>query len=232
MSSLLAASALGGLLALDNRGSLRFMISQPICGGLLTGLVLGAPYEGFMAGALFQMMFLGCVFVRGERIPDMPVGGVTAAALYVLVNRKLGGDPAVHGAILFWSLLLGIAVSWLGVFVYRLWRRWSVRFYDSAAGFAADGRPGRASAIHMSAVLFHFLYPFLVIAAVLALGRSLICFIVIKAGSASGGSISLLYVLVPFIGLGSLVRLHFIRTRVFWFGAGFLVSYVFLLARG
>lgn len=232
MSSVLAVSVLGGFLALDHRGSLRFMISQPICGGLLAGLILGAPAEGFMAGSLLQMMFLGYVFVRGERVPDIPVGGVTAAALYILVNRKLGGDPSLHGTILFWSLLLGITVSWLGSLVYRLWERWSVRLYDSAAGYVAEGRPGYASAIHLSALIFHFLYPFLVLTVMLMLGRAFIYFITVSAGDVLGGSISMLHVLVPFIGLGSLVRLHFIRTRVFWFGAGFLVSYLFLLAKG
>ncbi len=232
MNQIVVTSLLGGVLAIDNRSSLRLMISQPLCGGFLTGLILGAPAEGFFAGAIFQMIFLGYVSLRGEHTLDLPLGGVVCAALYILTNRELGGHTAVDGIIFFWSFLLAIVVSGLGNYMYRLWDNLSWNLYGLALRFAKEGRIGLASAIHLSTLIFHFVFGFVVLVVAILGGRAFIVFAATKAPNVSVGSLDMLYILLPFIGVGSLVRLHFISARAFWFGAGFLVSYVFILFRG
>lgn len=232
MNPVVMASLVGGLLAVDNRSSLRLMISQPICGGLITGLLLGAPAEGLLAGGLLQMMFLGHVPVRGERVADLPLGGVAAAALFILVNREVGGDPLYMGVVLFLSLLAALIVSALGDVLYRWWERRAGFLADAAVRCARKGNTAGISAIHLSVLLLHFAFAFSILFVVIAAGRPLLSLGAVTLVKASGESYQPLAVLVPFIGVGSLLRLHFIRTRVFWFGTGFLVSFVFLLARG
>ncbi len=78
--TVLSVSVVGGALALDHRAHVRLLVSQPICGGLLTGLVLGDWRAGFLAGSILQMMFLGTFPVRGAPLPDLPLGGVIASA--------------------------------------------------------------------------------------------------------------------------------------------------------
>lgn len=232
MNPVVMASLVGGVLAVDNRSSVRLMISQPICGGLITGLLLGAPAEGFLAGGLLQMMFLGHVPVRGERVPDLPLGGVTAAALFILVNRDLAGEPISKGVVLFLSLLAAIFVAALGDVLYRWWERRAGFLADAAVRCARAGNTAGISAIHLSVLLLHFACAFSILFVVIAAGRPLFSLGEAMLAEASGERFQPLAVLVPFIGVGSLLRLHFIRTRVFWFGAGFLASFVFLLARG
>jgi mannose/fructose/N-acetylgalactosamine-specific phosphotransferase system component IIC len=232
LNPILAASTLGGVLAVDNRSSLGLMISQPICGGLLTGLALGAPSEGMAAGALFQMLFLGFVPLRGERMADLPLGGVTAAALYIIAGRDTGGSPVDSGLVLFWSLFAAFMISALSRIGYELWERRSWSLSVAAMRFVDQGRLGSASAVHLSALLLHFIFGFLLLAVFLPVGRAFIAALLTRVGGESTGSLQLLYLMIPFIGLGHLVRMQLVKARAFWFGSGFLVFYVFFLVRG
>jgi len=231
VSAVLAVSLLGGLLSLEHRAELRFMISQPVCSGLLTGLILGSPAAGLFAGAMFQVMFLGFVPVRGEGAPDLPVGGVAASAYYILSVQRLGGAPASEGIILFCALLFGLAISLLGYTIYRIWERRTWAFFEVAMASAMAGRFRYAKSIHLMVLTFHFFYGFLVLLALIPAGIAVIALVTERLGVGQGGSMSALQYLIPFIGASSLARLYFARSRAFWFGAGFLVTYLFFIVR-
>ncbi|MBN1884036.1 MAG: PTS sugar transporter subunit IIC [Candidatus Krumholzibacteriota bacterium] len=225
MREAIIAAAIGGLLAVDSRSSLRFMISQPIVGGLLTGLALGAPGEGFLAGSLMQMMFLGYVTVRGHHVPDLPMAGAAAAAVFVLSPRGL--DPAAQGAVLFVALAVGLGAAWLGHVVYRGVGHLTAEIAPVALRLYLQGRRSTAMALHLSLLPLHFLYGFTIVLLAVPLGRALV--------SLAGGQIdswAQLGLLLPAIGVGALMRLHLVRTRVFWLGAGFLFSFLLLTMGG
>lgn len=231
MNPITAIAIVGGALSIEHRSSLRLMLSQPLCSGFITGLALGAPAEGLFAGVLVQMMFLGIVTVRGEREPDLPAAGVTGAALYILVSRELGGDPGLGGMILFMALLFSAGAAALGGLINRAWENRAWGIYQMALAGVREGRLGRASALHCATLLFHFLSGFLVPTVLVLLGRILIVILLPRIQAVAGGSLNSLYVLVPLLGAGALARFHFSAHRTFWFGAGFLVAYVFVLVR-
>ncbi len=231
MSEVLAVSILGGLLSLENRAELRFMVSQPVCSGLLTGLILGSPAAGLFIGAMFQVIFLGFVPIKGEGVPDLTVGGVAAAAYYILSVQRLGGGSVLVGIILFCALLFGLAISLLGCSLYRIWEKRTWTFFEVAMASAMAGRFRYARAIHLMALVFHFFYGFLVLLALVPAGTAIIAFVATQVGAEPGGSMNALQYLVPFIGAGSLARLYFVRSRAFWFGTGFLVTYLFFIVR-
>lgn len=232
MSALFAVSLLGGLLAVEQRAELRLMVSQPVCGGILTGIALGAVGEGFFAGAMLQILFLGFVPLRGEEKPDLPLAGVATAASYILSMRRLGGGAGMEGIILFGSLLLGLLIALLGSIVYRRWeRKISWALFESARDAALKGRTRIAKTIHLSTLLLHLLYGFFVLLALIPAGTALIALAARAVGTGWGGSVSALQYIVPFVGVGSLSRLYFSRSRAFWFGTGFLVTYLLFLVR-
>lgn len=232
MSPVLSVAILGGFLAVDFRSSLKLMISQPICGGLLTGMVLGSTMEGFVAGALFQMLFLGFVTVRGEKIPDLPVGGIAAAALYILSSRSLGNDIALKGIVMFWSFLVAIIVTGAGQYFYVLWEKSSTLLTGKAFDYVKEGKLRAASSIHLSILLLHFLYGFTALLILLPAGRLLIVFAAAKTGGFASGSFNAFSLLIPFIGTGSLIRLYRERSRAVWFAAGFLMTLLIVMVRG
>lgn len=230
MSAYLAVSIIGGALTLEHRSSLRFMLSQPICSGLILGLALGSPAEGLFAGLMFQVMFLGYVHIRGERIPDIPVGGLTSSALYILSMRRLGG--AYSGSALFLSLLLGLLTSLCGYVLYRIWERRAWDVSALAMRYIMEGRYRLATRLHMAGLLFHFIFGFIMLMVVVPAGVELITLVAGHWGMEWGEAIDAIRYIVPFIGAGLLARLYFVRDRAFWFGAGFLLTYVLFLFKG
>jgi PTS system mannose-specific IIC component len=232
MNPVIAVAIVGGALSVEYRSSLRLMLSQPLCGGLIIGLTLGVPSEGLFAGMLVQMMFLGIVTVRGERKPDLAAAGVTGAALYILSLRALGGYPGLGGIILFIALLFSAGAAALGGLINRAWEHRAWGIYKAALAGVREGRIGRASALHCATLLFHFCSGFLLPAVLVLLGRMLIVHLAPRIHAAAGGSLDFLHVLVPLLGAGTLARFHLGAHRTFWFGAGFLVAYVFVLVRG
>jgi len=230
MSAYLTVSLIGGVLALEHRSSLRLMLSQPICSGPIIGLALGSPGEGLLAGLMFQVMFLGYVHLRGERIPDIPLGGMTASALYILSMRRLGGG--YEGPVLLVSLLIGLMVSLGGYALYRAWQRKAWDVSALAMRYVMEGRERLAARLHVAVLAFHFALGFILLMIFVPAGVEVITRIAGRTGETWGESLEAVRYVVPFIGAGLLARLYFVRDRAFWFGAGFLVTYVFFLFKG
>ena len=232
MYSLIGLSLLGGALAVDNRASVRLMVSQPICGGLLAGLVLGNPGDGFVAGALLQMLFLGMVPVRGIAAPDLALGGVAAGALYARLPGAMNAEAGAKGLILFMSLACALVVGVVGRGLYRLWERRSYAFTEAALGLAERGRFGLASALHFSTVLVHFAVGFVVTAAAYVAGAFAISHLVPAVPGTWCEPLASLPVLAPFIGAGALLLLSLTRVRLFLFVAGFCAVLLIAFFRG
>ncbi len=232
MNSVIASSLLGGILAVDYRSSLRLMISQPICGGAIAGLVLGDPYNGLLAGTLLQVIFLGHIAIRGGKTPDLPLGGVVASSLYITVGRKLGGDQSLEGLVLFWSIFISVMKAVAGQIFYELWERRSAALTDKAFDYARRGSLRRASAIHLSMLFFHFLFGVIVLLIVLPAGGVFVKYAALGSESWAGHSPGAFRILLPFIGVGSLVRMHKTKPHLFWFGSGFFVTMIFLIFGG
>jgi mannose/fructose/N-acetylgalactosamine-specific phosphotransferase system component IIC len=230
--TILSVSLVGGALSLDHRAGVRLLVSQPICGGLLAGLVLGDWRGGFFAGAILQMMFLGAIPVRGAPLPDLPLGGVIASALYILAPRATDGAADAKGLVLACSLAAGIAAAVAGRSAVRFWERRADAFVEAARRHVEKGRWWAASAIHFSTLILHFAFGFVAAGAATA---SLVPLVAAAAGTAAGSwcePLRSLDVLLPFIGAGALLAANVARTRIFWFFAGFACVVLVLLFRG
>lgn len=231
MGPIVTAAIVGGALAFDNRSSLRLLVSQPICGGLLAGLALGDWRAGFTAGALLQALFLGAVPVRGLRLPDLPVGGAVAAVLAVLVPRSAGSDPGARGLSLACALGGGLLAAAAMQRLYGWWER-RAHVLDGAAGRAIDaGRFGAASAIHFSTFAIHFAGGFLAAGAAAAAAPAIGAGVEAAAGAWSE-PLGSLRTLLPFVGAGALLFLNRARVRLALFIAGFACVFIVLLFAG
>jgi len=223
---------LGGGVAVDNRSSVRLLISQPVCGGLLAGLVLGNPLEGFLAGALLQMIFLGMIPVRGIAAPDLPLGGVVAGALSILAQRSMNVDPTAKGLILFLSLAAAIIVASAGRAAHRLWESRSYFLTEGALRLAGAGRFRLASALHFSTVPVHFAIGFALTAGAVLGGVPAIVRIVEAISGKWCDPLRSLPVLLPFIGAGALLALNLTRVRIVLYLAGFCAVFLVMFFRG
>jgi mannose/fructose/N-acetylgalactosamine-specific phosphotransferase system component IIC len=177
------------------------------------------------------MMFLGVVTLRGEEAPDLTLGGVTAASLFILLSRDFGEDPVLGGFVRALSLLVALGVSFAGSRAYTLWEARAQIFSAYALSRIARGNRAAASAVHLVTVIMHFVFGFAVLFAVLTVVRFLLS-LFLAAVVREGSSLDMIYLVIPFIGVGSLVRSYFKRAHIFWFAAGFLVAYMLFLTRG
>lgn len=232
MNPLLAASLIGGALSFEYRTSIRLYLSAPLVSGLITGLVLGSPAHGLVAGLMMQLIFIGSVRLRGRPEADLPAAGVIAAAAFIIVSRESGSITPVSGLILFWSLLLGLMVAAAGSIFYTQWERFASRPAGRGLDLARRGRTRSASALHMALSLVHFAWGFLIILVVLPPGLAAVRYLSTRIDVMSAGSMGSLPYLIPLVAAGAILKLLSDRTRLFWFGAGFLIATVFFVFGG
>ncbi|MFO7915606.1 MAG: PTS sugar transporter subunit IIC [Candidatus Krumholzibacteriales bacterium] len=223
MQLLIFLSVLGGLLAIDFRGSLRIMLYQPVCSGLLAGLMLGEPSKGILAGTLLQIIFLGNIYLRGERDLDIPSAGVISAAVFILVDLRMAGDLSVSGMVMAASLLIGILGGLLGYYLYRFIRSRLSRAVEKALERSREGDYRRASFLHLSMLGFHFLAGF-VICLILIPAGYLLAAEAVSAHAGFIGPLEILYIFIPFIGIGSLLRIVLFKYQAFWFLSGLIIA--------
>jgi len=232
MHPLITASLIGGALSFEYRTSIRLYLSAPLVSGLVTGLLLGHPLHGLMAGVLMQLLFIGSVRLRGRPEADLPPAGVIAAAAFIIVSRDTGRITTMDGLILFWSLLLGLTVAALGSIFYTQWEKFAAGPAGRGLELARKGRTRSASVIHIGLSLVHFAWGFLVILAVLLPGLPAVRYLSTRIDVMSAGSMGSLPFLIPLIAAGAILKLLRDRTRLFWFGAGFLIAAVFFIFGG
>ena len=228
----LSIPLLSGALAVDNRSSVRLLVSQPVCGGLLAGLVLGSARDGFMAGALLQMLFLGTVPVRGIAPPDLPLAGVGGSALYILAQRSMSVDSSARGLVLVLALAAAVGIAAVGRIVHRFWESRSYFLTALALRLAERGHFRLAAALHFSSVPVHFGIGFALTAGVLLGGVPAMVMIVEGISGRWGDPLGAFPALLPFIGAGSLLALNLTRVRIVLYLAGFCSVFIFMLFRG
>jgi len=207
------------------------MVSQPICGGLLTGLALGNLPDGFLAGSLLQMLFLGMIPVRGAPLPDLVLAGVAAPTLFILSLREGSVDPSARGLVLLLSLVAALLVAAGGTVAHRIGERRSPFLSNTARRAAEKGRFGLASAIHFSSLAFHFAFGFAAIAVVTAAGVPAVSGLAGMLAGKWSDPLGHLPALLPFIGAGSLLMLNLARVRILMFLAGFGIVFLIMFLR-
>jgi PTS system mannose-specific IIC component len=85
----LAASVVGGILCLD-RIFVQVMVSRPVVAGTLTGVVLGQPHTGLVAGALVELLWIDRSPFGTVIPPNDSIASIIIAASTILSGKILG----------------------------------------------------------------------------------------------------------------------------------------------
>jgi mannose/fructose/N-acetylgalactosamine-specific phosphotransferase system component IIC len=107
---------LGGIAALDGSSFPQLMLSRPIVGATLTGLIFGRPVEGLVLGAVLELFALVILPIGAARYPEAGTAAVAATAAY-LASAARGVDPALLVLAVLFALLwerIGGASVYLG----------------------------------------------------------------------------------------------------------------------
>ncbi len=104
----------GTMVGLDLVSVGQVMIARPLVAATVTGLILGDPLGGGMAGVVMELFALGVLPVGASRYPDYGLGAVAAAA-------TVGGAPGALGIGI--AVAVGLFVAYLGGEAMHLGRR-------------------------------------------------------------------------------------------------------------
>ena len=85
-TSALAIAFLAGLAGIDLFNGL-FHFHRPLVTGLIIGIILGDIKTGLIAGATFELIWLGAVPVGGAQPPNVVIGGIIGTTFAILTKQ-------------------------------------------------------------------------------------------------------------------------------------------------
>ena len=136
LADLMAIALLAGVLGLDVVSFPQVMISRPIVGATLGGLLFGAPFAGMVCGAALECLALEALPVGASRYPEWGSASVVAGAVGSL-GANVGALPR-PGAFAV-AVAIGIATAWLGGLTMVWHRQLIARFARPRLDRLAEG---------------------------------------------------------------------------------------------
>ncbi|MFN2384238.1 MAG: PTS sugar transporter subunit IIC [Gemmatimonadota bacterium] len=149
----LGLAGLGAVVFLDQWPAVQAMVSRPLVVGSLAGLLLGAPADGALWGAVFEVAFLAIQPVGAARYPDAglaALAGTTVALVGLREVSRAGGEP-VYPAVLAVAVALGAGAlgEWAGGW-HRRRNGVTAARVQSQVAVGDLGAPGRAVLIALA----------------------------------------------------------------------------------
>jgi PTS system mannose-specific IIC component len=118
-TEIILLSFCGGLLCLD-RVFIQAMISRPIVIAPLIGLAFHNPYAGLIIGALVELFWIDRIPVGTYIPPNDSVAAVLASSIALLAGQKLGGtSPELIALAILLALPCGIIAKKMDLFIVR-----------------------------------------------------------------------------------------------------------------
>jgi hypothetical protein len=115
---LLTIALLGAIVGLDVVSFPQAMISRPIVGATISGMVLGQPAGGLLVGATLELIALETLPVGASRYPEWGSASVVGGALFAL-------RPSPSAGALTIAVLGALATAWIGGWTMYVIRRFN-----------------------------------------------------------------------------------------------------------
>ena len=92
LEEMVLLSAIGGILAIDEKAGWQSLLDQPVISSAIIGLVFGDFTAGVAVGVVLQLVWLSVLPMRGVRKPDAVAGAIVGAGTACLLIKHTG-DP-------------------------------------------------------------------------------------------------------------------------------------------
>lgn len=220
---LAATVLLGALLVLDDTAYAQTWLSQPVCGGVLAGLIWGHPGAGLALGLTVQLLSLGNLPVGqafvGERVGPL-LGSVGAAAAAGWNPGLPFGGPGAEAGRLGWLLLAVALGSVLGDQLIRRERVWHTRLVAGAMRGLREGRVEVLERAHRASLAGVAVRGALTTLAAWCLAALLWIPAYDLLPARAVAALALLPWFAPAVAIGSLVELYGSRAGARWIAGG------------
>jgi mannose/fructose/N-acetylgalactosamine-specific phosphotransferase system component IIC len=115
---LLSIALLGAIVGLDVVSFPQAMISRPLVGATIAGVVLGHPAGGLLVGATLELIALETLPVGASRYPEWGSAAVVGGALFALRPLPTAGALTI-------AVLGALATAWIGGWTMYVIRRFN-----------------------------------------------------------------------------------------------------------
>ncbi|SAY70438.1 PTS system, N-acetylgalactosamine-specific IIC component [Cardiobacterium hominis] len=191
-------------------------IHRPIIAGPIVGILMGNPEAGLVAGASFELMWMGLVPLAGAQPPNVVMGGIIGTAFVIATGKT--AQEAIVVAIPF-ALFVQVCITFLFTAFSPLMKK-----ADHYADTLNYGGIAKLNYLGMTILfLFYSIVTFLVVYLGAAQAAKYVAFVPkwITEGLGMAGG------LMPAIGFGILLNIMLRKEYVAYYILGFvLVAYL------
>ncbi len=229
-TSFLLLGLMGGLLTLDETALAQTWFSQPLPVGVLTGVLCGEPLTGLAIGLPVQLILAGNLPV-GQSFTGDPISALVAVVgAVVLAGHNL--TPALGFASLSQIPFIGwmiVAVGLLssgGHLMVQMERRAHSLWMLEGHRTLRDGRLNRIEQIHVRCLFTTFLRGFATTTLLVPLLLKTWIPLFEHLPGIVIAALGMLPLLLPGLGIGTLIDRYGLRASWLWVASGATVSFV------
>lgn len=188
-------------------------IHRPIIAGPIVGILMGNPEAGLVAGASFELMWMGLVPLAGAQPPNVVMGGIIGTAFVIATGKT--AQEAIVVAIPF-ALFVQVCITFLFTAFSPLMKK-----ADHYADTLNYGGIAKLNYLGMTILfLFYSIVTFLVVYLGAAQAAKYVAFVPkwITEGLGMAGG------LMPAIGFGILLNIMLRKEYIAYFILGFVLA--------
>ena len=188
-------------------------IHRPIIAGPIVGILMGNPEAGLVAGASFELMWMGLVPLAGAQPPNVVMGGIIGTAFVIATGKT--AQEAIVVAIPF-ALFVQVCITFLFTAFSPLMKK-----ADHYADTLNYGGIAKLNYLGMTILfLFYSIVTFLVVYLGAAQAAKYVAFVPkwITEGLGMAGG------LMPAIGFGILLNIMLRKEYVAYYILGFVLA--------
>ena len=205
-------SAFIALLMAENYGYGYWMISRPIFGGPLLGLIMGDLQTGLIVGASVELMFMGVLPIGGSVPPNAQIAGLIGTFFAI----SSGGNPEV-------GIALALPIGTLAQFLIMLAWNFNIILIHRADRAIKDLNTGKMELLHLSGLLVFFIVMFIPTFLAIYFGSGFVNNIVEAMPDWVMNGLEAAAGILPAVGMAMLLRM--MDFRKYW--SFFLIGFVF-----
>ena len=192
----LALSAFIALLILENYGYGYWMISRPIVGGALLGLIMGNLPVGLLVGGSVELMFMGVLPIGGSVPPNAQIAGLIGTAFAILA----GGKAEI-------GITLAIPVGILAQFLIMLAWNVNIILVHRADKYIKEGNTRKVEITHMFGLVVFFIIFFVSTFLALQFGSKWVSNLVANIPAWLSDGLKMSAAILPAVGMAMLVKM-------------------------
>ena len=188
-------------------------IHRPIIAGPIVGILMGNPEAGLVAGASFELMWMGLVPLAGAQPPNVVMGGIIGTA-FVIATKKSANEA--FGIALPFAIFVQVCITFLFTAFSPLMKK-----ADHYADTLNYGGIAKLNYLGMTILfLFYSIVTFLVVYLGAAQAAKYVAFVPkwITEGLGMAGG------LMPAIGFGILLNIMLRKEYVAYYILGFVLA--------